>query len=367
MNRRVLLQKSFWLPIILIAVPVILRSSHAAAGVVDGLRLCGASVIPALLPYFVATSLLLLSGFQPPTLLRRLFRRVFGMQEVGTSCFLFGLLGGYPLGAKTISSLYESKQLSCSEANKLLLFCNNTGPAFFLGVVGGKLFGSWVYGAALYAIHIISAVFTGLVLCPPQKKQYSNYVIRKQAAKCPFSAAFPQAVVSSCTSMLHISAFVIFFSALRRALQSFAFVEPMLTFLSKQLHLSEDGIRAILAGFLEMTSGVFALEQAAPSVISFCLLSWIISWGGLCVHFQALSQLSFSADVGKYYLAKLLQSLFSLVLAIPIGMLLLGNRSSPIHLQISFLPFIFTIFILFALRFLKKTAKGSRNFKRNLV
>ena len=42
------------------------------------------------------------------------------------------------------------------EAERLLGFCNNSGPAFIVGAVGAGIFGSPSVGLALYGIHILS-------------------------------------------------------------------------------------------------------------------------------------------------------------------------------------------------------------------
>ena len=54
--------------------------------------------------------------------------------------------------------------VSREEAERLLGFCNNSGPAFIVGAVGAGIFGSPSVGLALYGIHILAAVLTGLLL-----------------------------------------------------------------------------------------------------------------------------------------------------------------------------------------------------------
>ena len=40
------------------------------------------------------------------------------------------------MGAKAVAELYQQGLCSRQEAQRLLGFCNNSGPAFFIGVVG---------------------------------------------------------------------------------------------------------------------------------------------------------------------------------------------------------------------------------------
>ena len=231
--------------------------------------------------------------------------------------FVFSLIGGYPLGAKTVSNLYRDKKLTAQDANSLLLFCNNTGPAFFLGVAGGKILGSTMAGLLLYFIHVASAVFCGLLF---RKETYLRYsVTRENAEAFSFSESFPRSVLRASTSMLNICAFVILFSGLQSAVSSLPMLKQVEVFLAKKLKVSVSVLRAVLSGTMEMTSGIVRLQEVKNQVIVFSHLSCLISWGGICVHFQTLSQLDAGINTKGYYFSKLIQALFSLFTAFPVA------------------------------------------------
>ena len=141
------------------------RSAVAAEAVRRGLTLCARSVIPALFPYFVVSGLLISLGLADGVgrRLEPLTRRLFGVSGAGASAFFLGLLGGYPVGGRTVGQLYRAGQLSKDEAERLLAFCNNAGPSFILGVVGVGCFGSLRTGVYLYLVHAFSAVLVGIL------------------------------------------------------------------------------------------------------------------------------------------------------------------------------------------------------------
>ena len=118
-----------------LALLLLIRGAAAAQGVRDGIDLCVTSVIPALFPFFAASQLLVSLG-AAEALGRAagpLFRRLFGMDGAGAAAYLRGLIGGYPLGAKTAESLVRQGLLTPEDGALLLTFCNNAGPAFILG------------------------------------------------------------------------------------------------------------------------------------------------------------------------------------------------------------------------------------------
>ena len=132
----------------------------------EGVTLCLQTVLPSLFPFFVLSSLLVQSDV--PRLLSRAMAGVmyplFGVSGAGASALILGLLGGYPVGARTVAELYGRGEIAREAAEQLLAFCNNSGPGFFLGVCGTAVFGSARAGMYLYLIHVGAALVTGVLL-----------------------------------------------------------------------------------------------------------------------------------------------------------------------------------------------------------
>ena len=140
-------------------------SDVAAQAVREGLALCGGSVIPALFPFLVVSRLFVATGSAAALgrLLAPLTRRMLGISGPGGTAVLLGLLGGYPVGAQTAGELVRTGAISRQEGQRLLLFCNNCGPAFALGVAGVGCFGSLRAGVWLWLIHVSAAVLMALL------------------------------------------------------------------------------------------------------------------------------------------------------------------------------------------------------------
>ena len=90
-------------------------AAHCRAAVEEALSLCARSVIPSLFPFLVISSLLLAMGFGDLTasVLSGLMEPLFRIGGPGSAALVLGLLGGYPIGAKTAGELYQSHALSC--------------------------------------------------------------------------------------------------------------------------------------------------------------------------------------------------------------------------------------------------------------
>ena len=278
---------------------LLLDAADVRTAVLDGLTLCGTSVIPALFPFLVVSSLLIALGFgelvaQPLSGLMRIYR----IGGSGASALILGLLGGYPVGARTTAELYQERLLSRDEAERLLSFCNNSNPAFLINVLGVGIFHSLRIGVWLWLIHLLSALLTGLLLGRRSIPDSSPAArVRRPASRSVgFSTAFVSAVRSALTAMLSVCAFVIFFYVL---------VLPI-----RKIH----GMAATaLVGLVELFSATPRLP-ATPA--GFLLAALLAGWGGVSVHCQTLAVLSGSGlRTKRYVLGKAVQGLLSAALA----------------------------------------------------
>ena len=272
----------------------------SAAAAREGVTLCLQTVLPSLFPFFVLSSLLVQSDV--PRLLSRAMAGVmyplFGVSGAGASALILGLLGGYPVGARTVAELYGRGEIGQEESEHLLAFCNNSGPGFFLGVCGTAVFSSARAGMYLYLIHVGAALVTGVLLRRDLGLPRRKAVSRQRA---PFDLA--AAVQGSFAAVGSVSAFVIFFMVLLRLLS----LVPALAALPPLP-------RAALFGFVEMTNGVNALPATRAG---FVLCAAIMNWGGLSVQAQTRALLAGSAlSARRCVIGKAVQALVGVPLAL---------------------------------------------------
>ncbi len=102
-----------------------------------GLNLWLTRMVPTLLPFMILSGIMirmnLTEGFV--CLFHPLLHRIYGISKNGSYTIVMGFLCGFPMGARIIGELYESGKLSRKESSRLLYFCNNIGPIYFLSYV----------------------------------------------------------------------------------------------------------------------------------------------------------------------------------------------------------------------------------------
>lgn len=280
---------------------LLLCSADAAQAVRDALALCVQSVIPALFPFFVVSSLFIDLGCAAVLgrSLAPIMRRLFGVSGAGGTAFLLGIIGGYPVGGRTAGELYRSGQCEREECERLLAFCNNAGPSFILGIAGLGCFGSVRVGAWLYLIHVGAAVMVGLLF-----RSTSRQMGRPEKTETPrWADALIEAVRGGAMSMVNICAFVVFFLVILRLFSRFTGIQ-----------------HGAILGIVEMTNGILRLANDRRG---FIWAAGLLGWGGLSVHCQTAAVLSGSGlSLKRYFIGKALQAVISMAAAWPVSLLL---------------------------------------------
>lgn len=102
-----------------------------------GLNLWFTKMVPTLLPFMILSGIMIRMDLTESfvSLLHPLLHRIFGTSKNGSYTIIMGFLCGFPMGARIVGELYEAGKLSRSESSRLLYFCNNIGPIYFLSYV----------------------------------------------------------------------------------------------------------------------------------------------------------------------------------------------------------------------------------------
>lgn len=274
---------------------LILDSKTALSAATEGIQLCFSTVIPALFPFFVLSSVITgsFSGRPIPILkpLGKLLHIPCGYEAI----LISGFLGGYPVGAQAVSSAYRSGGLSKEHAERMLAFCNNPGPSFLFGMVT-FLFPDKHSVWLLWGITVLSAVMVG--------KFYPTVDFITPA---PSSSPAPpvRAMDSAIKAMAYVCGWIILFRV------AIAFANRWF------LWLLPDVVQLIFIGFLELSNGCFELTKLANPDIRFLISGCILSFGGLCVTMQTAS-VAGKLSMQHYFIGKLLQTLCTGILCVSV-------------------------------------------------
>lgn len=269
---------------------LILDGKTAIDGARQGIELCLRTVIPSLFPFFLLSVLMTSSfmGMQIPLL--RPLGKLFSIPMGAESVLIAAFLGGYPVGAQSISEAYHAGQLGKLDAERMLSFCNNAGPAFLFGMVAAMFPRKWM-AWALWGIHILSALLVSLLFPGSEAR------VQMDGKK---GVSLSSAMLSAVTIMSQVCGWVVLFRV-------------VIAFLCRWvLWILPAETQAAVTGLLELSNGCCELTSIGNISLRFVVCSGILAFGGLCVTMQTVS-VTKGLSLKYYFLGKGLQTLFSLL------------------------------------------------------
>ena len=296
---------------------LILDAKASLKGALDGIQICLTTVIPSLFPFFIFSGLIQMGFIGQPVPLLRPIGKICGVPEGAEYLLLLGIAGGYPVGAQCIENACVNGVISKNDAQRMLGFCNNAGPAFIFGMAGA-LFSSQIAGWVLWGIQILSALVTGMLL--PDRSQSSGQIISSN------KISLTQLMYSALKAMATVCGWVILFRVLLYILDCWF------------LWLLPQNISVLVTGILELSNGCIALYQVSDPVFKFMAVSLLLVFGGVCVGIQTVS-VAAHLNCKYYFLGKLLQ----LSVAVPLSALACvflfpGNISIPALIGLMLIP-----------------------------
>ena len=302
------------LPMLLVVftVTLIVFSSSNLVAAKSGIVLWATSIVPSVFPFFVATELI--SNTQIPYLLGKIFtpfmNPLFNINGEGSFALIFGIICGYPMGAKITCNLRKQNVLKRDECERLLSFTNNSGPMFILGTVGIMMYGNSLIGFLLLISHILSCLTVGLLFRFWKKNKKNN---DRTNIKINQSLNFngihlsnlgellSKSISSSISSIMMVGGFVVLFSVI---------ISPSL----RVINIPSSFVAPLITGFLEITNGISLISSVPIKAISvnIILTSFLLGTGGLSVFLQVSSIVSKTdISIKPYIYGKLLQGLIS--------------------------------------------------------
>ena len=321
---------------LIVIILVITYPEQSLAASLKGLDTWLSIVFPALLPFFIVSEIMIELGVVDflSVILTPVMRPIFNCPGHSSFVWIMSITSGYPTGPKLIASLYSDGSITKDEAQRMLAFCNNSGPLFMIGAVGIGILGNPQAGNIIAISHLLGALLLGILFrFYGAKKTRSKLQLPNPSISSAFKklirggannnkslgTVLGQSVHNSMEAQLIIGGFIVLFSVvINLVLQNI--IKPSPDYLSGNWSFPDPGlleiINPIIAGTLEITTGCQLLgESALPLNYKLVAISLIIGWGGLSIHSQAMSFLAKTdLSMGVYFLSKLLHGIFSAVI-----------------------------------------------------
>ena len=258
------------------------------------------NLLPSMFPFFVISDILIAYHITNyiPKIVKKSFCSLFCVKENIVTIFFLSCISGFPSNARMIKMMYESGNITKEEGNHSLLFTHFSNPLFVLSTVAVMFLQQERYGYIILISHILGNIVIGIAC--RSREFYLQYDYTQKLDKSQsFSKILIQAIRSSIDTSLLILG----------TLTCFLIFSSILIY---HLHL-DDYTGTIVRGILEITMGLKSLSMLAiPDIYKVVLSTMFLSFGGLSVHLQVLSQIiDIDLSYFQYFVARLFHAMIS--------------------------------------------------------
>lgn len=299
-----------------------------------GLTLWWKFVLPALLPFFILSELLMAAGFVHflGVLLESFMRPVFRLPGKAAFVVAMGYTSGFPMGAVLTARLRKGGEITRVEGERLLAFTNNPSPGFMLGAVASGLLGKPTLGIILAGSVYLANLLVGFLFrfyrvtpSPPISNRLPSFKRAWQEMKeaqgkdrRALGKILSDAISQSITTVLMVAGFMAFFSVILRLLN----IWHITAFLAALTHIVITGmplpiLQAFFNGLFEMTLGCqYTIKVVSGLNYQVALLTLLMGWSGFSVFAQVAGFIS-ETDLrfAPFVVARALQGIFALGLS----------------------------------------------------
>lgn len=321
-----------------LTIAIIMNPKESLEASSRGLSIWWEVVFPSLLPFFIASELLIGFGVVKfiGVLLEPLMRPIFRVPGVGGFVWAMGMASGNPAGAKLTARIRQEKQISKIEAERLVSFTSSSNPLFIFGAVAVGFFHDASLGILLAAAHYLGNLCVGLTMrfyggreASSQRGKKKIFPSLKEALRelhktrikesRPIGKMLGDAVITSIQTLLMIGGFIILFSVFNKILSIIHLTDFFAHIISgglALLQITKDLSIPLITGIFEITLGnQFVSETSASLIDKMMIASFILAFGGLSVQAQVASILA-ETDIRfqPFFLARILHGIYSSII-----------------------------------------------------
>ncbi len=281
-----------------IVVQIILNSNDYINCVQNSIIFWKDRIVTTIFPFLLMSEFLINYGFVDVVnfLFGNFFKRFFNVNGNVAYIFFMSMISGFPSSAIYINDLYNKNLISYESANKALILCHFSNPLFIIGFIGNMI--GYKYAYYILIIHYLSTIIVGLLFRNLDNgKEINNNFDTKS-----FGSVLKNSIKKGIDSILLILGTIIFFNILTKTLN----------YINLPIFIEN-----ILNMFLELSNGINFVLNNFDYKLACLFITMILSFGGLCVHFQILSILEDTKiKYQNYLVSRIVASLISGILVL---------------------------------------------------
>ena len=258
------------------------------------------NLLPTMFPFFIISDILISYNVinYVPSFIKKFFCYIFNVSDQCIAVFFLSSISGFPNNARITKIMYEDGAINRDEATRILMFTHFSNPIFILSTVGVLFLHNEKFGYLILLSHVMGNVIIGILTRNMFHNRHIDYTEKLKKSQS-FSLIFIQAIKRAIDTLLLILGTLTCF----------------LIFASLLIHLFNFSYYTgtIFKGVLEITMGLKSLSSLTiPAIYKVVISSAFLSFGGLAVHMQVLSQIA-DTDISyfPFFVSRIIHAIVS--------------------------------------------------------
>lgn len=276
---------------------IILNSNIITNNILLSFNICFNSLFPSLIPFMLISNIIIKYDFVYE--LSNSFKFITDKLKINKNCsfaIIMSMISGSPSNSKYLKDLYDNKLININDVNKCIKFCHFMNPLFIINTIGIAFFNDKKVGLIILISHFFSSFILGIFF----KEKNNNYNIKYnfKTKKNNFLFILNESIINTASNLLLILGVITFCLIITGILDSLFNINKDIKF---------------IYGLIEVTQGLKYLSASNLNIYMKTIISsFMISFGGFCIHLQVFSIL----DNKKIrYIPYLISRLFHGILA----------------------------------------------------
>ena len=262
--------------LILMLIFYLFNSQYILNNIIDYSKLFLTKLFPVSFIFFIISSLLVDFG------IISFLDNVLHIKSTKLYVFTISMISGFPSGAKYTSDLYNKGFISCSDANKLMMFSHFPNPLFIISSLTLVIPNRIITRNIL--LSIIISNFIIMLFCKIDGNKYNDSNFKKTN----FSLSLATGIKSAFEVLCIIYGTSLFFYLISCIILN--------TFSFSHIYY------VLIYGVFDLTKGIFSVSLLDSNYLRGIFVLLFICFGSLSIHLQIKSILSDTPINYKYFI-----------------------------------------------------------------
>lgn len=264
---------------IFLLIELLLKKQLIYNSIICSLNIWVKNLIPSLFPFFIISDILINYNITLyiPNFFKKICKYLFNITDNMLTILFLSLVAGFPSGARNTRTLYDEGLIGIDEANHILMLSHFANPLFILTTIAIYFLHNQKVGIIILVSHYLGNFILGILIRKKfrHNSNKNNYTVKKIDN---FSNIFINSIKKAIDTTILICGILVVFMVLSTVIVN------MFNF---NIYNS-----MLIKGFLEITAGIESLSNLKINIIYKTVISTcFLSFGGLSVHMQVISQL----------------------------------------------------------------------------